>query len=107
MKNINQMLKQAQQLQNQMADIQKRMEETEISGSSGGGFVQTVVNGKGDLKSLKIDPSLMNPEEVEILEDLIIAAYNDAKSKAELQTQQEMSQLTGGLNLPGGFKLPF
>ncbi|RZI46215.1 YbaB/EbfC family nucleoid-associated protein [Candidatus Finniella inopinata] len=107
MKNLNQMLKQAQQLQAQMGEMQKRMEEVEVSGNAGGGMIQVTVNGKGDLKRIKIDPALIDPKEVEILEDLIVAACHDAKTKAEAQTQEEMSKLTGGLNLPGGMKLPF
>lgn len=107
MKNINQMLKQAQNLKTQMDDVQKRLEDTEFVGKSGGGMIQATVNGKGDVKGLKIDSVLINPEEIEILEDLIIAACQDAKAKADAQTQEEMGKLTGGLNLPGGFKLPF
>ncbi len=107
MKNLNQMLKQAQQLQNQMADIQGRLEQTEISGASGAGMVSVVINGKGEMRAIKIDSSLIDPKEKEILEDLIIAAFNDAKSKLETYTQEEMSKISGGLNLPGGLKLPF
>lgn len=107
MKNLNQMLKQAQQLQAQMGEMQKRMEEVEVNGSSAGGMVQITVNGKGDLKRIKIDSSLVDPKEVEILEDLIVAAFQDARTKAESQTQEEMTKLTGGLNLPGGMKFPF
>jgi len=107
MKNLNQMLKQAQQLQAQMADMQKRMEEVEVTGSSGSGMIQVTVNGKGDVKRIKIDSMLVDPKEVEILEDLIVAACQDAKTKAEAQTQDEMAKLTGGMNLPAGMKLPF
>lgn len=107
MKNLNQMMKQAQQLQNQMAEMQKRLEDVEVTGNSGGGMIQATVNGKGDLKRLKIDPKLVDPNDVEMLEDLVVAACQDAKSKAEAQSQDEMSKITGGLNLPGGMKLPF
>ncbi len=107
MKNLNQMMKQAQQLQNQMAEMQKRLEEVEVVGNSGGGMVQATVNGKGDVKRLKIDPKLIDPNDVEMLEDLIVAACQDAKAKAEAQSQAGMSKITGGLNLPGGMKLPF
>ncbi len=107
MKNLNQMLKQAQQMQNQMADIQKRLEQTELSGVSGAGMVSVVINGKGEMRGIKIDPSLIDPQEKEILEDLIVAAFNDAKSKLEIYTQEEMSKVSGGLSLPGGMKLPF
>jgi nucleoid-associated protein EbfC len=107
MKNIGQLMKQAQQMQSRMAELQATLESAEISGSSGGGLIQVTVNGKGNLRRLKIDPSLVNPAEVEVLEDLIVAAFNDAKSKAEAHMAQEMSKLTGGLELPAGLKLPF
>lgn len=107
MKNLNQMLKQAQHLQAQMAEMQKRMEDIDVTGSSGGGMIQVTVNGKGDVKRLKIDPVLVDPKEIDILEDLIVAACQDAKTKAEAQTQEEMAKLTGGMTLPAGMKLPF
>jgi DNA-binding YbaB/EbfC family protein len=107
MKNLNQMMKQAQQLQTQMAEMQKRLEEVEVTGNSGGGMIQATVNGRGDVKRLKIDPKLIDPNDAEMLEDLIVAACQDAKAKAEEQSQAEMSKITGGLSLPGGMKLPF
>jgi DNA-binding YbaB/EbfC family protein len=107
MKNINQMLKQAQQLQNQMAEMQKRLEQEEITGLSGAGMISVRINGKGDMKAIKIDATLVDPKEVEILEDLIVAAYNDAKVKLDTYTSEEMSRVSGGLSLPGGLKLPF
>ena len=107
MRRMNQMLQQAQKLQKQMDDMQKQLESIEVEGASGGGMVKVTVTGKGDLKRLKIDPSLLDPAEVEMLEDLIVAAVHDAKSKADNQASSEMSKLTGGLSLPGGMKLPF
>ncbi|MDP3371570.1 MAG: YbaB/EbfC family nucleoid-associated protein [Candidatus Paracaedibacteraceae bacterium] len=107
MRGINQMLQQAQKLQKQMDDMQKQLESTEVEGGSGGGMVKVVVTGKGDLKKIKIDPSLVDPNDIEILEDLIIAAMHDAKTRADAQSTSEMSKLTGGLSLPGGMKLPF
>ena len=107
MRGMNQMLQQAQKLQKQMDDMQKQLESIEVEGASGGGMVKVTVTGKGDLKRLKIDPSLLDPAEVEMLEDLIVAAVHDAKSKADNQASSEMSKLTGGLSLPGGMKLPF
>lgn len=107
MKNINQMMKQAQQFQAKMAEMQERMNQVEMTGMSGGGLVKVTVNGKSEMKSLAIDPSLVDPKEVEVLEDLIVAAFNDAKAKVEAHVAEEMGQLTGGLNLPGGMKLPF
>ncbi len=107
MKNINQMMKQAQQLQEKMAEMQERMNHVEMEGASGGGMVKVKVNGKGEMKGIAIDPALVDPKEVEVLEDLIIAAFNDAKAKVEAHTAEEMGRITGGLNLPGGMKLPF
>jgi DNA-binding YbaB/EbfC family protein len=101
------MMKQAQQLQTKMADMQQKLQQVEMSGMSGGGMVTISINGKGEMKSIKIDPALANAEEVDILEDLIIAAFNDAKAKIDNHTAEEMSKVTGGLNLPGGLKLPF
>lgn len=107
MKNMNQMMKQAQQLQAKMAEMQERMNQVEMTGASGGGMVKVTVNGKGEMKSLSIDPSLVDPKDVEVLEDLIVAAFNDAKSKVEAHVSEEMGKITGGLGLPGGMKLPF
>lgn len=107
MKNLSQMLKQAQEMQSKMAEMQTALAELEVVGQSGGGFVTVTVNGKGELKRVKIDPKLANPNEVEVLEDLIVAAATDAKSKADAQVQEQMAKLTGGLQLPPGFKLPF
>jgi len=107
MKNINQMMKQAQQLQEKMAEMQERMNQVEMEGASGGGMVKVKVSGKGEMKGITIDPSLVDPKEVEVLEDLIIAAFNDAKAKVETHVAEEMGKITGGLNLPGGMKLPF
>jgi DNA-binding YbaB/EbfC family protein len=107
MKNLSQMLKQAQEMQSKMADMQTALADLEVVGQSGGGFVTVTVNGKGELKRVKIDPKLADPAEVEVLEDLIVAAAADAKSKADVQVQEQMAKLTGGLSLPPGFKLPF
>ena len=107
MKNLGNMMKQAQQMQAKMAEMQNRMAEMEVTGISGGGLIQTTLNGKFELKRIKIDPSVVDPQDVEVLEDLVLAAFNDAKSKVETMLQDEMSKLTGGLGLPPGFKLPF
>jgi DNA-binding YbaB/EbfC family protein len=106
MKNLNQMMKQAQQLQQKMAEMQERLNQVELEGTSGGGVVQVTVNGKGEMRKLSIDPSLVDPKEVEVLEDLIVAAFNDGKSKIEAHISEEMGKVTGGLNIPG-LKLPF
>ena len=107
MKNLGQMMKQAQQMQQRMAELQEELEKVEITGSAGGGMVQVTMTGKGMLRSVRIDPKLVVPNETEMLEDLIVAAGNDAKSKVEAHMQAEMQKVTGGLQLPPGFKLPF
>ena len=107
MKNIGNMLKEAQKLQSKMAEMQENLAAIEVAGSAGGGMVSITVNGKGEVRRVKIDPALVDPAEVEILEDLLVAAFADAKAKVESHTQEEMGKLTGGLNLPPGMKLPF
>ena len=107
MKNLGNLMKQAQQMQTRMQEVQAQLEIVEMTGVSGGGLVAVTLNGKGDLKKLKIDPSTMAPDEAEVLEDLIVAAFNDARTKVNAHAEAEMGKLTGGLNLPGGFKLPF
>ena len=107
MKNLGQMMKQAQAMQAKMQEIQEELARTEVTGVAGGGMVSATLTGKGEMRRLKIDPKLVDPAEVEVLEDLIVAAFNDAKSKAEAHMAQEMSKLTGGLELPPGLKLPF
>jgi nucleoid-associated protein EbfC len=107
MKNIGQMLKQAQEMQGRMNEMQERLAQAEVSGSSGAGLVQVTVTGKGEVKGIKIDKSLMVAEEVEVLEDLLMAAFNDAKTRLDAHVAEEMQKLTGGLKLPPGMKLPF
>lgn len=107
MKNLGQMMKQVQDMQARMADMQAKLDDMDVTGAAGGGMVQATLNGKGVAKSLKIDPSLMNAAETEVLEDLLVAAFNDAKKKVDDYSQAEMAKLTGGLPLPPGFKLPF
>jgi hypothetical protein len=107
MKNLGNMLKQAQELQGRMADMQAKLDELEMAGAAGGGMVTVTLNGKGEMRQVKIDQGLIDPAEVEILEDLIVAAFNDAKAKVEAHVQAEMSKLTGGMSLPPGLKLPF
>ena len=107
MENIGQIMKQAQQMQTKMAELQEQLAGLEVSGSAGGGMVQVTMSGKGELRGVKIDPSLANPDDIEVLEDLIMAAANDAKSKVEARVQEEMQKLTGGLQLPPGMQLPF
>lgn len=107
MKNLGAMMKQAQQMQSKMEEMQKRLADIEASGQAGAGMVTCTVSGKGELKKVKLDRSMIDADDLEMLEDLIVAAFNDAKVKAEVAMQDEMSKLTGGLNLPAGMKLPF
>ncbi|TAN57422.1 MAG: YbaB/EbfC family nucleoid-associated protein [Magnetospirillum sp.] len=107
MKNLGNLMKQASQMQAKMAEMQAKMQEIEVTGSAGAGMLQVTLNGKFEMKKVKIDKSLVDPNDVEVLEDLLLAAFNDAKGKAEALMQDEMSKLTGGLSLPEGFKLPF
>lgn len=107
MKNLGQIMKQAQEMQAKMQEMQEKMAELEVEGTAGGGMVSVTLNGKGEMRRVKIDKSLVDPEDVEVLEDLIVAAFSDGKAKAEQRMQEEMASLTGGLNLPPGFKLPF
>lgn len=107
MKNLGNIMKQVQDMQTRMSEMQEKLAEMEIVGSSGAGMVQATLTGKSELKRIKIDPSLVKPEDAEVLEDLIVAAVNDARGKAEQRMQDEMGKLTGGLPLPPGFKFPF
>lgn len=105
--NINQIMKQAQAMQKKMEEAQENLGKIEITGSSGGGMVKVTLNGKGEAKKVALDKSVVKAEEADILEDLIVAAINDAKAKTEAEAASEMTKVTGGLNLPPGFKLPF
>ncbi|NIA71295.1 YbaB/EbfC family nucleoid-associated protein [Pelagibius litoralis] len=107
MKNLGQMMKQAQAMQTKMAEMQDKLADLEVSGQAGGGMVKATLNGKSELRGLKIDPALVDPNDVEVLEDLVIAAVNDAKVKVEATVAEEMQKVTGGLSLPPGMKLPF
>jgi nucleoid-associated protein EbfC len=98
-------MKQAQQLQERMQKMQEDMAALEVRGQSGGGLVTVLLDGKGTLKKIKVDPSLMVPAETEILEDLIVAASDDARGKVESLMQEKMQAVTGGLPLPPGLKL--
>ena len=107
MKNIAGLMKQAQQMQQKMAEMQARLDAMEIEGVSGAGLVRVTLTGKGALKGVKIDPKLADPAETEMLEDLILAAHADAKGKIDEMMESEMKNATGGMNLPAGLKLPF
>ena len=107
MKNLGQMMKQAQEMQGKVAELRAELEGIEITGSSGGGMVTVALTGKGEMRQVRLDPSLIDADEAGVLEDLIVAAHNDAKGKLEARLAEEMSKLAGGLELPEGFKLPF
>lgn len=103
---LGNMMKQVQQMQAKMEQMQAELENMEIEASAGGGMVKVVTNGKNDIKSITIDPEVVNPDDVEMLQDLIMAALSQAKEKANEAQQEQMSGLTGGLNIPG-LNLPF
>jgi DNA-binding YbaB/EbfC family protein len=107
MKNLGQMMRQAQEMQERLAQMQASLAELQVTGTAGGGMVEVTVTGKTEAKRVKIDPSLFDGNEVGVLEDLLVAAFNDARGKVEVQMAERMSELTGGLPLPPGFKLPF
>jgi hypothetical protein len=106
MKNLGNMMKQAQQMQEKMQEMQSRLADHEVSGAAGGGMVTVTMNGKAEVRRVKIDPSLVDPEDVGVLEDLIVAASNDAKQKVEDYMNEQMQEMTGGMELPPGFKFP-
>ncbi len=101
--NMNRIIKQAQKMQDDMKALQDRLDMTEYTGESGSGLVKAVVNGKHDVVSVKIDPNAIDPDDIEMLEDLIAAAVNDAVSKAKAEGEAEMAKITGGMNVPGMF----
>lgn len=105
--NIQKMMKQAQQMQQKITDLQGELEQREVEGVAGGGMVKLTLTGKNTLLKLSLDDSLLDKDEKEMLEDLIIAAHNDAKKKVEDMFAEEMGKVTAGLGLPPGMKLPF
>jgi nucleoid-associated protein EbfC len=107
MKNLSGLMKQAQQMQAKMQEMQSKLEGMEIEGEAGAGLVKVMLNGKGDLRRIKIDPKVVDPADAEMLEDLIVAAHGNAKQKIEAAAAEEMQKVTGGMQLPPGMKLPF
>jgi nucleoid-associated protein EbfC len=107
MKNLGGLMKQAAQMQTRMQEMQAKLETMEMDGEAGAGLVRVTLNGKGDLRKIHIDPKLLDPADVEMLEDLMVAAHREAKTKIEAAMASEMQQITGGLQLPPGMKLPF
>lgn len=105
MRDMMGLMKQAQQMQQKMADVQAELDSIEVEGASGGGMVTVTLSAKGALKAVKIDPSLMVAEEREILEDLIVAACSDGRTKGERVMQERMAEITKGLPIPPGMKL--
>ncbi|MEN3166995.1 YbaB/EbfC family nucleoid-associated protein [Gluconobacter sp. OJB] len=107
MKNLAGLMKQASQMQAKMEAAQSNLASLVVEGSAGAGLVKVTLTGKGEMRDLKIDPQLADPTDIETLQDLIIAAYTDAKTKAEAASSEAMRDVTGGLDLPAGLKLPF
>jgi hypothetical protein len=101
------MLKQVSQMQQKMEEMQAKLLGLEVSGSAGAGMVTVTLNGKGEMRGIRLDPKLFAEGDAEMLQDLIIAAHADAKRKAEAMSQEEMQKLTAGLPIPPGMKLPF
>lgn len=104
---MGKLMQQAQEMQSKMAEMQERVASIEVEGNAGAGLVRAVVTGKGELRQLEIDPSLLNDGDREVLQDLTVAAVNDAHGRAQEAAQAEMAKLTEGLGLPPGMKMPF
>jgi hypothetical protein len=105
LKDLGGLMAQAQQMQQKVKELQEQLERLELVGSSGAGMVKVIVNGRGETRKVEIDASLFKPEDKGVVEDLIVAAANDARTKVEETVQEQMKQITGGLPLPPGFKL--
>lgn len=103
MPNMNNMMKQMQKMQKQMEEAQEKLEETEFTATAGGGSIEVTVNGKKELVAVNIDEEVVDPEDVEMLQDLIIVAVNDALNKVSETSEKEMGKFTGGMNIPGMF----
>jgi nucleoid-associated protein EbfC len=107
MKNLAGLMKQASQMQKKMEDLQAKLDAAEVEGVAGAGLVKVVLSGKGELRAVRLDPKVVDAAEVEMLQDLIVAAHADARRKSEAMAAEELREVTGGLNLPPGMKLPF
>tara|TARA_R110000772_G_scaffold143158_1_gene252667 strand:+ start:59 stop:382 length:324 start_codon:yes stop_codon:yes gene_type:complete len=107
MKNLGNLMKQAKEMQSKMANMQAELEHHEVTGQSGAGMVTVTLNCKGEMRKLQVDSSLVDPEDKEVMEDLIVAAHADARSKADAYSAEKMKEMTGGLDLPPGMQLPF
>ena len=106
MKNIGNMMRQAQEMQTKLGDMQARLAEAEIAGSAGGGMVSVLLNGKGEARKVTLDAKVVDANDVGMLEDLIVAAFNDARKKIDAHVESETQKIMGGMMLPPGFKLP-
>lgn len=107
MKNLAGLMKQASQMQSRMEEVQNTLNALTVEGTSGAGLVNVTLTGKGDMRALRIDPKLADPGEIEMLQDLIVAAFADARAKVEAANAEEMRKVTGGIDLPAGLKFPF
>lgn len=107
MKNLGGLMKQAAQMQTRMQEMQAKLETIEMNGEAGAGLVRLTLNGKGELRKVHIDPKLLDPADAEMLQDLMVAAHRDAKTRIDTAMASEMQKITGGLQLPPGMKLPF
>ncbi|NDF12392.1 MAG: YbaB/EbfC family nucleoid-associated protein [Proteobacteria bacterium] len=105
--NLQKLMQQAQSMQKKVNEMQEKVGQMEITGTAGGGMVNVTITGKGEAKKVAIDPKIIDPNDKEMLEDLVVAAFNDAKRKADETMQKEMSGITSGMGLPPGFKMPF
>lgn len=102
MKNLEQLMEMGRELQNKMAGLEDSLASREVSASAGGGMVTATVTGKGKLKAVKIDQTVVDPSDIEMLEDLVLAAVSEAQAKAQSELEEEMKKMSGGLPLPGG-----
>ena len=107
MKNLGQMMKQVQEMQTRMQEMQASLADAELHGASGAGMVSVVLNGHGEARGISIDPSLLKEGEGQILEDLLVAAFNDARAKVDAHTKEKTKEIMGGVELPPGMNLPF
>lgn len=107
MRDLMGMMGKLQEMQTKVTQVQEEIGQLEVTGTSGGGMVSVTLSGKGDLRGVKIDQSLMKPDDAEMVEDLIIAAHADAKEKAEAASKEMMKEVTAGLPIPPGMNLPF
>ncbi|MBI3419332.1 MAG: YbaB/EbfC family nucleoid-associated protein [Proteobacteria bacterium] len=107
MKNLSEMMQKAQDVQRLLGEMQAALSQAELQGQSGGGMVQVTLSGRGEARKIQIDPKVINPSEAAMLEDLIIAAYNDARAKVEAHVESKTQEIMGGMMLPPGIKLPF